>query len=172
MAKFGAYACCKLFFRDLCAPSICFFASTTLKIGAGSYTACLRPTNSMFDQKRPFLAVFLPEKKWQILVQTHAVNCFFLIHVCLQTVFCIQYPQNRAGGFSAACLNSKNSILDQKTAIFGRFFMKMANCGAGACCELCFSDLCAPTTYLLASSTLQIRGAVFKCLSEARKLHF
>ena len=44
---------------------------------------------------------------------------------CLYNLrFCIQHPHNRGGGSSTACLRLKNSILDQKTAIFGRFFMK------------------------------------------------
>ena len=54
-----AYSCCKLWFSDLCAPTTCFFTSSSLQIGGGSPKACLRPESSIFDKKRPFLAVLI-----------------------------------------------------------------------------------------------------------------
>ena len=42
MAHFGAYGCCKCYFRDLHASTTCIFASSTLNIGGGSSTAYLR----------------------------------------------------------------------------------------------------------------------------------
>ena len=48
----------------------------------------------------------------------------------------------------------------------------MVNFGAYACCKLCFRDLCLPRTCFFASSTLEMGGGVFKCLSEAKKLNF
>ena len=67
MAYFGAYGCCKLCLRDLCVPTICFFASSALKIGES-------PKIPTFDQKMAIVGRFFHEK-WQILVHTEAVNC-------------------------------------------------------------------------------------------------
>ena len=110
-------------FRDLCASATCIFAFSTLKIRRVSSTACLRPKNSIFDQKTGHFGPFFHEKR-HILVHTHALNGCFVICLPLQPVLLASSTLKIGAGSSAAYLKPKNSVFDQKTAIFGHLFMK------------------------------------------------
>ena len=106
MAHFGAYACCKLCFRDLYASKTCFPASSTLNIGGGASTVFLKPKNSIFDKKTAIFADFY--------MKNGKCSCIRMLKMLLSLSIClynllsrIQNPQNGGGGFQLACLKPK-----------------------------------------------------------------
>ena len=169
---FKYLACCKLCLGDLCPPTTCFFASSTLKIGVGrSSTAWLRPKNTFFTKKRPFFAIFFHEK-WQILVQMHAVNC--VGPLCPYNLLVgIQHPQNRGRGSSTAYLKLKKPNLWQKNNHFWPFFHEkwqiLVHTHAVNCVFVIYMPLQPASSYPAPSKW---RGGVFNCLSEAKRTEF
>ena len=75
MGNFGAYGSCKLCFPDLCVPTTCSFASSTLKIGGGVFN-CLAEgkKNQFLTKKLPFLADFGRQMVFNCLSEAKNAN--------------------------------------------------------------------------------------------------
>ena len=94
-----------------------------------------------------FLAIF--HEKRQILVHTNAVNCVFLLCVCLHPAFSHPAPSKQGGrGLQLLVWGQKPSIFDQKMAIFGRFFMKIGKFWYIQMLQIVFSSSVCPYNLL------------------------
>ena len=125
MANFGAYTCCKLFFRDIYASTTCSFVSSTLQMERGVFNCLSEAERTQFFYRKTVIFFRFFIKKRQNLVHTDAVNCVSLLCVYLHPASSHPEPSRKGvRGLQLLVWGQKPSIFDQKTAIFGQFFMK------------------------------------------------
>ena len=97
--------------------------------------------------KRPFFAIF--HEKRPNLVHTDAVNCDFLLCVCLHPASLHPAPSKwGGGGLQLLVWGQKRSIFDQKTATFGQFFMKNGKFWYIQMLQIVFSSSVCPNNLL------------------------
>ena len=98
-----------MFFLYLCVPTTCAFASSTLIIGEWDpSTACLKPKNSLFDQKNGHSWPFFSMKNGKVWC-TGMLYIVFLLSVCAYDLLCyIRHHQNRVGAFN--CLSEARKL--------------------------------------------------------------
>ena len=102
----------------------------------------------------------------------HMLQIVFLSSIYASPTCFFASSTLKIGGGVFSCLSqAENSIFDQKTAFFGRFFMEkwqfVVHTDAVNCVSVISMSL---QSAFFASSTLGTGEGVFNCLSEAKKI--
>ena len=172
MANFGAYACCKLCFCDIYASTTCFFVSSTLQMERGVFNRLSEAKKTQFlTGNWSFFFAICREKRQNFGTYGCCKLCFSAL--CLPTSCFLASSTLKKGGegSSTACVGPKTINFDQKTAIFGRFFMKHGKFWYIQMLQIVFSLSVCPHNLLLHIQHPQNGWGFCECLSGAEKLN-